>query len=157
MKNILVPAAALSLLLLLFATSCVGRPGAATQSPQDTPFDPGADRSTLVAHTWTFSKMFGQDIAAGEGRELPYLTFTADGKVQGHTGCNPLNGTYTLEDGLRIRFADLATGLAFCEDVPYENQLLEALNTADNYTLNDGTLSLNKARMAPLAILQAAD
>lgn len=154
MRNILI--AVLSL-LFLFTASCAGRPDDTTEGPQDSPFDPAADRSTLVAHTWTFSMIFGQDVAAGEGRELPHLTFTDDGKVQGHTGCNPLNGTYTLEHGLRIRFADIATGLAFCEDVPYENQLLEALNTADNYTLNDGTLSLNKARMAPLAILQTAD
>lgn len=83
-----------------------------------------------------------------------YLTFTADGKVQGHAGCNPINGTYTLEDGLRIEFSQMASGMLFCGEVDYESDFLEILNTADNYTLNDGTLNLNKGRMATMAVLK---
>lgn len=98
--------------------------------------------------------IYGKDVDAPDDRDEVYLTFTADGKVQGHTGCNPISGTYTLEEGLRITFENMATGLAFCADMPYESDFLEALNTADNYTLSDGKLSLNKARMAPLAVLE---
>jgi heat shock protein HslJ len=32
-----------------------------------------------------------------------------------------------------------------------ENRFLQVINIADNYNLNGNTLTLNKARMAPLA------
>jgi heat shock protein HslJ len=124
----------------------------------DSPFDPAGDRQELISADWNFQTIYGQDIAAAEGRTTPHLKFTEDGQVQGHTGCNPITGTYTLEDGLRIRFSDMATGMAFCGDeVGYESDLLEVLNQTDNYTLNDGVLSLNKARMAPMATLIKAN
>jgi heat shock protein HslJ len=145
----LLPAA----LFLLLLASCASRQP--NTSGQQSPFDSAADREELVKHSWTVTTLYGQDLTAPADRDLPYLTFTEDGKVQGHTGCNPINGTYTLEEGLRIRFEGLASGLAFCEDVAYESDFLEVLNATDNYTLNNGSLSLNKARMAPMAVLRA--
>ncbi len=145
MKPFLLP----FLLLLLLLTSC----NSSKQMTKDAPFDPAADRKELVGSTWTVDRIFGKPVTAPGGRDLPRLTFTADGKVQGYTGCNPVNGTYTLEEGLRIRFGEMATGLAFCEDVPYEKDFLDILSTTDNYTLVGGNLSLNKGRMAPMATL----
>ncbi|NJC26776.1 META domain-containing protein [Neolewinella antarctica] len=138
---------------LLFLMVLVASCNTSKKMAEDSPFDPEADRKELVGSTWSIDRIFGKDITAPDGRTKPYLTFTADGKVQGHTGCNPINGNYTLENGLRITFSDMASGMAFCGDVPYEAEFLEILNTADNYTLNNGSLSLNKGRMAPMAIL----
>jgi heat shock protein HslJ len=42
-----------------------------------------------------------------------------------------------------------------CEHMEIENGLNKALVTADNYSLNGDNLSLNKARMAPLARFKA--
>lgn len=152
MKRFLLPTL---LLLLVFVTSCNVNKQLAEASPFDP--DPEAERKELVGTTWTIDRINGKEISAPDGRNKPYLTFTTDGKVQGHTGCNPINGTYTLEKGLRIKFGNMATGLAFCGDVPYESEFLEVLNTTDNYTLVDGVLSLNKGRMAPIAVFQAKD
>lgn len=147
MKNLILP---LLFLMVLFA-SC----NTSKQMAKDSPFDPEADRKELVGSTWTIQNLYGKDIAAPAGRTAPYLTFTSDGKVQGHTGCNPVNGTYTLEKGLLIKFDNMASGLAFCGDeVPYETRFLEVLNTADNYTLQNGILSLNKGRMAPMGVFK---
>lgn len=148
MKNLILP---LFLFTMLFASCNTNK-----QMAKDSPFDPEADRKELVGSTWTIDRIFGKGIVASDDRAAPYLTFTADGKVQGHTGCNPVNGTYTLENGLRIKFDNMASGLAFCGDAaPHEANFLEVLNTTDNYTLNKGMLSLNKGRMAPMAVLKA--
>lgn len=150
MKYLLAP---LTIFLLLL-TACGGsKPGTSTSS--DRPFDPERDRRELIGTTWTATQIFGEDVSAPDGRRAPYLTFTADGRVQGHTGCNPINGNYTLEEGLRIRFEQMTTGLAFCQDVPYETNFKEVLNTADNFTVREGELRLNKARMAALAVFEA--
>lgn len=42
-----------------------------------------------------------------------------------------------------------------CPDINTETALLEVLSSADNYTINGQQLSLNKARMAPLAKFEA--
>ena len=149
MKHLLAP----FIVLLLLLTACGGSKSATTTT--DRPLDPERDRRELVGTTWTAQQIFGEDVTAPAGRKSPYLTFTADGRVQGHTGCNPINGSYTLEEGLRIRFEQMTTGLAFCQDVPYENNFKEVLNTADNYTITEGELRLNKARMASLAVFRA--
>ena len=147
MKRLLLPAL---LLAVLFIASC----GTTKQIESNSPFDPAADRAELVSGQWTIQTIYGSDITPPPDRATPHLNFTEDGKVGGHTGCNPISGNYTLEDGLRISFSDMATGMAFCgEEVPYEADLLEILNRTDNYTLVDGQLSLNKARMAPMAVL----
>ncbi len=38
-----------------------------------------------------------------------------------------------------------------------EKQFMEVLNTADNFSLNGNTMTLNKARMAPLAVFKAEE
>ena len=139
----------LALFVLLLTVACTSRKG--DPSGSDSPFDLEADRATLVGSTWQLAEVQGREIEAPERREAAQISFTADGRVTGNTSCNPINGSYVLEEGLRIRFEGMASGLAFCEEVTYERGLLEALGTADNYTLNDGVLYLNKARMAPLA------
>jgi heat shock protein HslJ len=142
-----------SAFVLLLLASCGTSKNTNSTTNDDSPFDPEGDRQELVDDTWVFMRIYGNDIAGTEGRELPQLTFSEDGTFSGHTGCNPINGSYTLEDGLRIKFDRVASGLALCEDVTYEADLLEVINETDNYTLNDGVLSLNKARMAPMAQL----
>jgi copper homeostasis protein (lipoprotein) len=43
-----------------------------------------------------------------------------------------------------------------CPELAQEREFLEMLPRVDNYTLGDGALSLNRARMAPLARFRAA-
>jgi len=42
-----------------------------------------------------------------------------------------------------------------CENMEVENDLTKALMAADNYSMDGDNLSLNKARMAPLARFKA--
>jgi heat shock protein HslJ len=62
-----------------------------------------------------------------------------------------LNGSYELREGDRITIGKMAATLMACPDMQIADQLNQVLGTTDNYTIADGVLSLNKARMAPLA------
>ena len=52
---------------------------------------------------------------------------------------------------MRIKFNQGMSTMMACEDLDIENQFTKAVLAADNYSVNGNTLTLNKARMAPLA------
>ncbi len=81
-----------------------------------------------------------------------FVHFAADGKVYGNSGCNQFSGSWGL-DNQRLRLGQMASTMRACPEpqMQLEQVFLAQLALADNYTLADNTLSLNKARMAPLA------
>jgi heat shock protein HslJ len=110
----------------------------------------------LTNKRWKLVEIMGQPVtySEGEGREA-YIQFKADGTVSGNLGCNTFTGNYTISNPLQIRFSNLVNTLKMCIDMKIENGLSQALQTADNYTVNDDRLVLNRARMAPLARFEA--
>lgn len=102
---------------------------------------------------WELTRLRGQDLP-GELQEKPWLMLRRDGSVAGFAGCNAFSGRYT-QDGLRLRFDDLASTLRACLDPAMNDSLLEVLREVDNLTRSSNTLSLNRARMAPLAEFRA--
>lgn len=102
---------------------------------------------------WKLTELMGRSVPdPAPGTRVMHLVLSPeDGRVQGFAGCNSLTGRYTLQAGNRIRFADLTTTLMACKDMSYEESFKKILETADNYSLLGDTLTLNKARMAPLA------
>ncbi len=59
-------------------------------------------------------------------------------------GCNTLSGTYSIEEGQRIHFSQMAVTLRSCPDVEVdESAFLEVFELADNYTLQGDKLMLN--------------
>jgi heat shock protein HslJ len=106
---------------------------------------------------WTLVELNGKPLPKLE--RAPWLMLEASGgRVHGFGGCNSFTGSYTLDKAAsRIRFGQIATTNMACisgEDV--ERALHGVLGSADNYSLAGDTLSLNRARMAPLARFQAA-
>lgn len=85
------------------------------------------------------------------------LTFGADGKLTGHTGCNTVSGRYSVAEGT-LTITDLAGTEIACPEpdgvMQQEGQLLTALRTATGYvregtglTLRSGTeLAVQLAR-----------
>lgn len=122
-----------------------------------------ADRYVLEKHgrdpaidgrRWRLVELRGRPIDGMELAAEPTLSFAADGStVSGNASCNSFSAAYALKSGNRIRFArQLAVTLMACPDMSVEAEFLDVLQTADNYAIgSDGTLSLNRARMAPLA------
>ena len=80
------------------------------------------------------------------------ILWSGSGRVSGNAGCNAFTGNYTVDRGsLGIHFSEVATTRMFCPHMDIEDQLLEVIEITDNYTLRGDTLSLNRARMLPLA------
>ena len=96
-------------------------------------------------------------MADGQEREVFFTLKSNDNTVTGFAGCNHFNGTFTLEEGNRIKFGTIATTMKACDGVTDEHTLLQVFDQADNYTLVDDDLSLNIGRRAPLAVFKSVE
>ena len=107
--------------------------------------------SNIVGKHWKLIELNGEKIISPEPKE-PYFTLSVeDSRISGSGNCNSFNGTYTLTNGNRIAISPLASTMMACINMEIDSQLSRAMDMADNYTINKDTLSLNRARMAPLA------
>jgi len=118
---------------------------------------------SVVEKYWKLVEIQGKPVVLGEnaGRE-PFIILRAEsGRVNGNTGCNTIMGSYELEPAAnRIRFSQMASTQMMClsaEVMEIESEMLKMFGMVDNYSLSpDGKyLSLNRARMAPLARFEA--
>ncbi len=102
---------------------------------------------------WKLTELNGKPIkwVDGQSKEAHFMLKADDNRVQGNGGCNGFFGSYEINEGNRIKFAQLASTMMACENLETENALMKVLEIADNYSLNGDYLYLNKARMAPLA------
>ncbi|RYD98303.1 MAG: META domain-containing protein [Sphingobacteriales bacterium] len=108
----------------------------------------------LLGGKWVLTELRGKAIVKSEQlQKEPFLAFKEeDGTFSGHSGCNGFGGSIKKMDDFRIEFGPAIQTMMACLGImDIENQLGEALRTADNYTVNNGVLSLNKGKMAPLA------
>jgi len=101
---------------------------------------------------WKLVTLMGKDVSDKKA----FIMFSdEDNKVFGHGSCNNFSGTYQLKEGNQITLSKMTATLMACIDMEVENQFMAILEKADNYSLNDKTMTLNKAKMAPLAIFEA--
>lgn len=101
---------------------------------------------------WKLIEINGQAISGNFNKEPHFILKNEDNRVNGNGGCNGFGGTYTLsEETNRISFSELFSTKMACPDMSVEQAFMDILSKADNYSLNGDTLTLNKARMAPLA------
>jgi heat shock protein HslJ len=107
---------------------------------------------------WKLVELRGQPVAGLE-REPHLILKAAGGRVTGFAGCNGFTGSYTLDEAAaRISFGQLAMTRRFCSTgMEVERGFGEVLEQADSYSLNGDTLTLNRARMAPLARFEAVE
>lgn len=114
--------------------------------------------SSITEKYWKLKTLEGIDITMQDNQEREiFITLkTQDNRIVGFAGCNSLSGEYTLEEGNRIRFNNIAVTMRACPDVKVnESEFLKIFELADNYTINNDILSLNVGRRAPLAVFEA--
>jgi heat shock protein HslJ len=104
---------------------------------------------------WKLVELNGQPLPKLD-RE-PWLILKADGRMNGFGGCNNFTGSYKLEAATsRLSFGQIATtSMACISGMEVEQAFYEALGNTDNYSLSGDHLTLNRARMAPLARFEA--
>ena len=102
---------------------------------------------------WKLIELNGKPVVVKEdAASEPHLIFKIeDSRVFGSGGCNRILGKYELAPGNRIKLSQMAGTLMACLDMEVEGEFMKTLQVVDNYTVKDDTLSLNRARMAPLA------
>jgi heat shock protein HslJ len=119
-----------------------------------------ASKNEITNTYWKLKTLEGKEITSSENKDKA-IYFTLENEknsANGFSGCNSFSGEYTLEEGNRIRFTKFAVTMMACPDVAFnEADFLKAFELADNYTINNGFLSLNIGRRAPLATFEAVD
>ena len=101
---------------------------------------------------WVLVELMGQAVVAAKGRKTAFLQFDSENaRVAGNASCNNFFGGYELRAGDRISLGQLGSTMMACPDMTTESTFLQVLQKVDNYAIKDDTLSLHKARMAPLA------
>ena len=133
------------LMLVAFMASCMSKP-----TPLPAPVKGSND---ITGKTWKLTEIMGQPIKLKDPKANPYFMLNmADMRYVGHGGCNGVGGTFEIkQDAMRIKFNQGMSTMIACDDLETERAFTQALLSADNYSVNGNTLTLNKARMAPLA------
>ena len=99
---------------------------------------------------WQLIELFGKPVQGSV--DTHYLLLMSDKhQVSAKAGCNTMFGGYEIKGASQLRFKQMASTMMACSDMADEEGLAKVLSIADNYTIADNILSLNKARMAPLA------
>jgi copper homeostasis protein (lipoprotein) len=101
---------------------------------------------------WILKELMGNPFKQIEGNKEAFLLFEMETSTfSGNGSCNNIFGSYELKDGNRVSFGNAASTMMACQDMETERTFVEMLSKVDNYSISEGTLSLNKAKMAPLA------
>lgn len=138
------------LILTVFALALVSCNTTKKTSNQDT-------NAQITDTTWELVELDGSKIdqTDTEGKKIQFTLNSTDQRVFGNSGCNSFNGSYNLEDGMRIKFSQIAsTRMACPESEINEQEVLDVFNTANNYTVNGNKLMLNIGKRAPLAVFK---
>jgi len=109
---------------------------------------------------WTITTFEGKNMSDRDKnkQEIYFILDSETNRINGNSGCNTFMGTYTMEEGNRISFSKLASTRMMCPDAKInESEILNIFETADNFTISGNTLTLNKAKRAPLAEFKKAE
>ncbi len=109
--------------------------------------------NSITATRWKLVEINGKPISEMTFATEPFIEFDeATNRVSGSGGCNNFSGEMEIDEPTkRIRFSKMISTQKTCIDMTIESQLMKILSVVDNYSINGNSLSLNRARMAPLA------
>lgn len=106
--------------------------------------------ATIIGKKWQLIEIGGKAVSGQVNGRVPFLKLE-EKSYSANGGCNGIGGELTFSTNGKIKFAQGMSTMMACPDMSIEQALSKALITADNYSLSNGILSLNKAKMAPLA------
>ncbi|MFD1551115.1 hypothetical protein DNU06_04045 [Putridiphycobacter roseus] len=105
---------------------------------------------------WKLIEFQGQKITNEMATHEVYIQFnTLDNQVIGNGGCNNFYGNYMNNQPSEIKLNDIVITEMTCVKPGIENKLMQVLNSIDNYSIENGILSLSKAKMATEAKFEA--
>ncbi len=141
----------LACLIVVFFTNC-------SHTKKITSAESGLMKSntpnaSLTETYWKLTQLMGKPVVMDSANEKEiHITLRKEGnRVEGFAGCNGFGGTYTTKNDFNISFSDMLHTMMACPELDTENQLFTVLKTVDNYYVTGDSLSMSKARMAPMA------
>lgn len=114
---------------------------------------------SILGTKWQLVELNGKPVTNKDAKIKPYfLQLNKDNRFAAFAGCNSMMGQYELnQETMKIKFSKVAATLMACQDMEIEQDFAKVIETVDNYSLSGNSLSLNKARMAPLARFEAIE
>lgn len=111
----------------------------------------------LLEKYWKLVELNGKPLDTAKQNKEPYIIFKSfDNRFIGNGGCNSFSGTYTLSANGRIQLSKaISTRMACPGGMDTENMLHEVFGKTDTYIIAGDTLTITRARMAPLAKFEA--
>ncbi|HNC64701.1 MAG TPA: copper resistance protein NlpE N-terminal domain-containing protein, partial [Chitinophagales bacterium] len=98
---------------------------------------------------WKLVELNGKPVSGTA--DTHYIIFhSKEGRLEAKAGCNMMSYEYSIKNQLQVRFTPGITTLMACQETT-EDKLKAVLDKADNISVGPDVLTLNKARMAPLA------
>ncbi len=112
---------------------------------------------TISNTKWKLIELNGKPLKnSNQASNDLFLQLNMDNRYAAFAGCNRMMGGFELKEELsRIKFTKGASTMMACPDMTTEQEFSKMLETVDNYSINGNQMTLNKARMAPLARFQA--
>ncbi|MCZ2100616.1 MAG: copper resistance protein NlpE N-terminal domain-containing protein [Chitinophagales bacterium] len=105
--------------------------------------------------TWKLVELNGKPVNGSA--ETHYLILdNATNRAQAKANCNIINMGYKIIDQYAIHFEEGMSTLMACPD-NLEDEFVKVLSTVDNLSTDGNRLTLNKGRMAPLAVFELAE
>jgi copper homeostasis protein (lipoprotein) len=103
---------------------------------------------------WKLIELNGKAIEGNENTH--YVIFhSKDGMIEAKAGCNQLRFPYKIKNQLQVQAKQGISTLMACPDKEeIEKQFIAAVTMANNLSVANNKLSLNKAKMAPLAVFE---
>lgn len=142
-------------LIAMTIMGCNSGKQASTEVGNDPLENSNSEASENIENTkWVITTLEGENISGkqGNGQDIYFMLDSKNHRVTGYAGCNTIMGSYKLEAGNQISFSQMATTRMACPDAEInESEILKIFEMADNYTITNGQLALNKAKRAPLA------
>lgn len=110
----------------------------------------------LADSRWQLVDLGGPTVDLDATGRRPYLLMHSAGhRVEGHTGCNRINGTYS-GGGQQLRFDSLASTRRYCADLmAQESAFMRALERTAAARVDDETLTLLDRQGNELAQLKS--
>lgn len=101
---------------------------------------------------WVLKELRGTPVEMKDGLKEAFIQFDMEtAAFHGNGSCNNIFGPYELKEGSRVSFGNTASTMMACPEMELEMAFLEILRQVDNYSVDDSTLSFQKAKMAPMA------
>lgn len=99
---------------------------------------------SLTNNYWKLVELNGGAVSPGEGREL-HMILKGEDQVGGYAGCNQFTGSMTVTgDGLSV--GPIASTRRMCQGVmEQEDAFLQALESAQRYTISGEDLAIENA------------